>query len=344
MKRLGAFVATALALVLTALPASAAQFVQDGAGMFSAGTIAQLDQRIGAFNAQTGKQILVVTVPSLNGETRQQAAQTVFREQQVNGVLIFIAKAERQDMIMVGTRTAQFFPASTTAQIREAMEAQFKNGDFDGGITTAVSQTLDVFRAHLGSLPNANAPRNYPATTYQRPAPVSNGVHIPVILWIVIIIVGFMIIRSIFRAMGGPRTYGGPGGAPMGGPGYGPGPGYGGPGYYGGGGGGFWSGLLGGLGGAWLGNEMFGGNRGNTIIEQPGTNMVAGDGGGNFGGNAPDPGGWGNDAGQADPGASSGGDWGGGGFGGGDFGGGGGGFGGGDFGGGGGGSDSGGGW
>ncbi len=349
MKRLAALAAIALAVIAgNALPARAAQFVQDGASMFSATTVSQLDQQIGNFNAQTGKEIVVVTVPSLNGETVQNAAQTVFSEQKVNGVLIFIAKDERKDIIVPGRSTAQFFPASTTTSIRQQMESSFRNGDFDGGITTAVSSTLDVFRSNQSSLSgNQNGyGRNYPAPVNQRPVATRSGVHLSVFWWIILIVIGFLVIRSIFRAMSGPRYYGGPGGpgGPMGGPGYGPGPGYGGgfggPGYYGGGGGGFWSGLLGGLGGAWLGNEMF--NRGGGGYVDPnaaGGGIAPTDQGGGWGGNAPDAGGWGNDAGQADMGSSSGGDWGGGGFGGGgDFGGGGGG----DFGGGGG--DSGGGW
>ena len=90
---------------------------------------------------------------------------------------------------------------------------------------------------------------------------------------IILIVVGYLVLRSILRAMSGPRYYGGGPGVPPGAGGPGPGgPGYGGygygPGYYGGGGG-FWSGLLGGLGGAWLGNEMFG-NRGTTMIDQTG--------------------------------------------------------------------------
>jgi uncharacterized protein len=345
MKRLAALAAIVLAAAMSALPAAAAQFIQDGAGMFSSATVSQLDTQIGNFNAQTGKEIIVVTVPSLNGETLQNAAQTVFSQQRINGILIFIAKAERKDIIVSDTATTQFFPASTKVSIREQMESQFRNGDFDGGITTAVNSTLDVFRSHLNSLPgNASSyGRNYPAPVYQRPVATRNGIHISVFVWIILIVVGFLVIRSILRAMSGPRYYGGPGGGPMGGPGYGPGPGYGGyggPGYYGGGGGGFWSGLLGGLGGAWLGNEMFNRGGGGYVDPNVGGGIAPADQGGGWGGgNAPDAGGWANDAGQADMGSSSSGDWSGGGFGGGDFGGGGGG----DFGGGGGG-DSGGGW
>src|SRR5579862_2300258 len=83
-----------LALAALALPTSAAtQFVQDGAGMFSSSTATALDQRISTLQSQTGKEVVVVTVPQLtSGETVAQAAQTVFNDQHVNGVLIFIAK------------------------------------------------------------------------------------------------------------------------------------------------------------------------------------------------------------------------------------------------------------
>jgi uncharacterized protein len=331
--------AFALAILAGAAPALAAAFVQDGAGMFSAATVSALTSQIGSFNAQTGKEIVIVTVPSLNGETLQDAAQKVFTEQNVNGVLVFIAKDDRKDIIVPGAQTAQFFPEATIVSIRTSMESQFKDGDFDGGITTAVGGILNIFQAHLNG---ANAPgqsaSNYPVRATQSTVVRNNGVHFSMFMWIIIVVVGYLILRSIFRAMSGPRYYGGGpgyGGPGPGGPGYG-GPGYG-PGYYGGGGGGFWSGMLGGLGGAFLGNEIFGNHGGTQIVDQSGGNIVPGgdQGGGWGGGNAA---GWGNDAGQPDMGASSAGDFSGGGFGG-DSGGG---FGGGDFGGGGG--DSGGGW
>jgi uncharacterized membrane protein YgcG len=337
-------VAAALALLIgfaAALPAAAASYIQDGAQMFSPGVVSRLNDEIGSFNAQTGKSVVVVTVPSLNGETLESAAQQVFQEQKINGVLIFIAKSDRRDIIVPDTATARFFPLSTNATVRQAMESQFRDGDFDGGITTAVNEVLQIFRAHLNSnaAPNASTPRNYPAVAYPAPRR-SSGVHFSMFIWLILLFVGFMIVRSIIRANryygGGPAGPGGPvgPGGPAG-PGYGPG--YGG---YGGGfgGGGFWSGLLGGLGGAWLGNEMFGNRGGNTIIEQPGGNVMPANDGGGWGGGG-DAGGWGNAAGQPDMGAASSGDFSGGGFGG-DGGGFGGGFDGGGFGGG----DGGGGW
>lgn len=331
--RVLAFVATAV--LAGTMPALAADPIQDGAGLFSADTVSRLDRQISDFTAQTGKQIVVITVPSLNGQSIETAAHQAFSSQSVNGVLIYIAKSERQDHITTGADTAQFFPPQTLASIRSTMESQFRDGDYDGGVTSAVEGILNVFRAHLSGAPAAGNAPAYPVSQ-SAPARTRQGGTVHVFTFILLIVVGFLILRSIFRAMSGPRYYGGTG-VPPGGYG-GPGPGYGGPypgyggGYYGGGGG-FWSGLLGGLGGAWLGNEMFG-NRGTTIVENnPGGAMMPTDQGGSWG--APDQGGWGNDAGQI--GGDSGGDWSGGGFGGG----------GGDFGGGGGfggGGDSGGGW
>jgi uncharacterized protein len=311
------------AAVMAALPAAAAQSVQDGAGMFSASTVAQLNERLSAFNAQTGKEIVVVTTPSLNGATLQSAADSAFNQQSVNGVLIYIARNDRRDMIVPDRAGVQagWFTSDVLAQIRTAMEGQFKGEDYDAGITGAVNSLLQIYRAHLGSLQQS---RSGVVTQGQR---VTQGVHISMFWWIIILVVGFLILRTVMRAATASRYYGNappPGGAPPGagyGPGYGQGYGYGGF----GGGGSFWSGLLGGLGGAWLGNELF---RGGGGIGGAG-GIVPSDGGGV----APDAGGWQSDAGQA--GAGSGGDWSGGGFGS-DFGGGG------DVGGGGG--DSGGGW
>jgi len=325
--RFVAVAACALALLAGAAPAAARDFVVDQAGLFSAATVAQLNERIASFNAQTGKEIVVVTTPSLGGATLQSAASAAFAQQSVNGVLIFIARDDRKDIIVPDRAGAQagWFTPEVLRSIRTSMEAQFRSESYDAGISGAVGAVLGIYRAHLGSQQRSTGSSAVPA---QRASSWSGGFGISMFWWIIIAVVGFLILRSILRAFAAPRYYGGPpGAAPPGaayGPGYGPGYGYGG---FGGGGGSFWSGLLGGLGGAWLGNELF---RGGGIAPAAGA-QIAPDAGGGLGG--ADSGGWQSDAGQADMGGASGGDWSGGGFGG-DAGGGG------DFGGG----DSGGGW
>jgi uncharacterized membrane protein YgcG len=330
LKRTGAFALASLLLPALANPALARDsYVQDGAGMFNASTVSSLNQTIGDFNHQTGKEILVVTVPSLEGATAPDAAEKVFAQQQVNGVLIFLSKAEKKDGI-IGDRASQaFFPSGSFDTIRQAMRGSFRDGDFNTGITTGVGLIINQYRSHERSLGTTRSQSYAPSSSQQ-----SMGGGGMSLFWLILILIaGFLIIRAIFRAIAGganrmaPPGYGGSGPG-MGGPGYGGGYGYGG----GGGGGNFFSGLLGGLGGAFIGNELFGhqnfggGNMGNTNMGD-----MSGQGTG-------DSGGWQSDAGQADTSNASFGDFGssGGGFG--DSGGG---FG---DGGGGGGGDSGGGW
>jgi uncharacterized membrane protein YgcG len=328
---LGALGAIAI-LCSAALPAFARDaFVQDGASLFSQSTVTALNREIGDFNRRTGKEIVVVTVPSLDGRTIQDAAERSFAQQQVNGVLFYLAKTERQDGIVPDRMAAQFFPQGTFANIRQAMRGYFRAGDFDTGITTGVNLVLDQYRSHERALGGASQ-RAVPSTNSQ-----SFGGAMSLFWLALILLAGFLIIRAIFRAMSGPRIMPpgyGPGPGSGSGPGFGGGPGYG----YGGGGGGggFFSGLLGGLGGAFLGNELFGRHDATTSIQNP-AGIVPGDPG-----STGDASGWQSDPGQADMSNASFGDFGssGGGF----DGGGGGGDSGGGFDGGGGGGDSGGGW
>lgn len=333
LKFFGSALAAIFAIAALALPASARDYVQDGAGLFSAATVSSLNAKIGDFNRQTGKEIVVVTVPSLDGATPQAAGEKVFAEQQVNGVLIFLAKAEKKDGIIPDRASRAFFPAGSFDTIRQSMRGYFRTGNFDDGITNGVDLVLNDYRGHERSLGGAARQRQLaPATN------TSSFLGGFSLFWMILILIaGFLIIRAVFRAMSRPRMMPpGYGGQPTyGQPGYGQGPGYGGMGggMMGGGGGGFFSGLLGGLGGAFIGNELFGGRRDEGFGGGNEAGFIGGDSG-----QSGDQSGFQSDAGQADMGGSSFGDYGssGGGF----DGGGGGGF----DGGGGGGGDSGGGW
>ncbi|HXP92150.1 MAG TPA: TPM domain-containing protein [Candidatus Binatia bacterium] len=286
-----------------ALPALARDsYVMDGASMFSAATVSALNAKIGDFNRQTGKEVVVVTVPSLGGRTPQDAAERAFAQNQVNGVMIFMAKAEKIDGIVPDRAASRFFPPGETQSIRQAMRGYFRSGDFDAGIATGVDLVLGQYRSHLGTVRHSESSGqtvpSVPSTSTAR----TGGFNMGWIWLILIAIAAFLIIRALFRAIAGPRMsppgYGGPGMGP------GMGPGYGGAGY-GGGGGSFWSGLLGGLGGAFLGNELFGrGGLGGGEVGSAG--VVPGDAGA-----SQDAQGWQGDAGQADMSNSSFGDYGG---------------------------------
>ena len=342
MKPLAAAAALVIAVAAGLAPAQARDsYVIDNAQLLSPATVTQINSKVGDFNAQAHKEVVVVVDPAITG-TATEAEERVFAQQQVNGVLIYIAKSPKTIAVVPrprGRHPHYFLGRHDTSAIRQAIVSAFNSGDFNGGINNGVDLTLAEYRSHLGSV--RSSVNTVPANEYRSNAVRSDtggGFNMSLIWWLIALAVIFFIVRGIFRAIAGPRMYPpGYGGGQMGG--YGGGPGYG-PGYGGGGfggGGGFWSGMLGGLGGAFLGNELFGGNR--TEIMNPGQQAGFGGDGGQYGGG--DSSGFQNDAGQADMGNASSGGWGG------DSGGGGGwgdtGGGGGDFGGGGGG-DGGGGW
>jgi uncharacterized membrane protein YgcG len=329
MKLIAALAALLIAAGASASPAFARDsFVMDNAHLFSTSTVALINAKVSDFNAQTHKEVFVDTETTLDG-TAQAAAEKVFAQQQVNGVLIFIAKSPKTIGVVPDRSAAKFFPSGTTSAIRQAIVGAFNSGDFNGGVTNGVDLTLSTYRSHLGSLRTTTHAYAAPATAPVAVSEAGGGFNMSIIFWLIALAVIFFVVRGIFRAISGPRMYppGYGGGGPMGGPmGGGYGPGYGGGGF--GGGGGFWSGMLGGLGGAFLGNELFG-NRGGEMFNQGGGQQA----GFNDGGQSQDNSGFQSDAGQADMGNSSFGSYGdsggGGGWGGGDSGGGGGDFGGG---------------
>jgi uncharacterized protein len=327
MKLFAALAAFVIAAATSAAPAFARDsYVIDNAHLLSASTISTINAKISDFNAQTHKDVFVDTELTFTG-TPQAAAERVFAQQQVNGVLIFIAKSPKTIGVVPDRAASRFFPSGTTSAIRDAIRSAFNSGDYNGGVSNGVDLILSQYRSHLGALrstTHAYAPVAAPAVNTGG----TGGFNMGLIWWLIALAVIFFVVRGIFRAIAGPRMYPpGYGGGPMGGPmGGGYGPGYGGG--FGGGGGGFWSGMLGGLGGAFLGNELFG-NRGGEMFNQGGQQAGFGGDGSQQG---QDNSGFQSDAGQADMGNSSFGSWGGdsgGGWGGGDSGGGGGDFGGG---------------
>ncbi len=313
MKLFAATAALVVALAGSLLPAAARDtYVQDGASLLKPATVESLNRSIDDFHRQYGKEVVIVTVPSLDGQPILAVAEKQFAQNQVNGVMLFFAKAEQKDGVYADRVGRRFFPAGTVKDIKDAMQGYLRSGNFDQGVITGTNLVIDTYRGHARPVRNVQAYQSTPATN----AASTGGFQLGWLWLIALLVVGFLIVRAIFRAIAGPRMVPpGYGGGPMGGPpGYGPGGyNYGGGGM-GGGGGGFFSGLLGGLGGAFIGNELFG-NRDRGF--GGGEAGMGGDGSGGY-----DNSGFQNDAGQMDSGNSSSGDYGGGGGGWGDSGGG----------------------
>ena len=92
MKRIAVLFAFAIALLAAPLSALAAgNYVQDNGNMFSASAKNQATQLIDNTVRRTGKEILVYTVPALNGQDASTAADNVARQNNLDGVLLYMS-------------------------------------------------------------------------------------------------------------------------------------------------------------------------------------------------------------------------------------------------------------
>src|SRR3989344_5115848 len=91
-----------------AVPAKPVSFVNDYAGILTSEQKTALETKITAFEKSTTNEIAVVTIPSLDGDTIENAAQDIFtrwgigKKEKSNGVLLLISSADRQTRIHTG--------------------------------------------------------------------------------------------------------------------------------------------------------------------------------------------------------------------------------------------------
>lgn len=164
LRRALAVLASLLWLALAAAAAHAQNYpprpegpVYDGAGILSPATVGQLDQQLRAYNVQTGRAIIVATVPSLGGTSIESYATTLYTDrwgiggaERDAGLLLLIAPNERKMRIEVGYGLHGYFGGIMAGRvINDVIAPRFKEGNFDAGVTDGVAAIL----AHLAKAP-----------------------------------------------------------------------------------------------------------------------------------------------------------------------------------------------
>jgi uncharacterized protein len=175
-------IALFLAACLVALTAGAADVpylsgrVVDNAELLGAGTKRRLDERLKAHEAETGNQIVVLTVPSLGGESVEAYAEQVFNAWKLgqkgrdNGVLVLVAPEERRMRIEVGYGLeGTLTDVAASRIIRNVMTPRFKEGDFEAGIEQGVAAVIGLLTG------TAAAPADPPAGRAEPPERASDG-------------------------------------------------------------------------------------------------------------------------------------------------------------------------
>lgn len=125
--------------------------VNDTAGMLSAETVARIDNLLRKHEDSTSNQVVVLTVPALDGETIEGFALRVMETWKLgtaerdNGVLLLVARDEREVRIEVGYGLEGDLPDITCGEIiRNDIVPRFRDGNFDAGVTSGIEGILSA--------------------------------------------------------------------------------------------------------------------------------------------------------------------------------------------------------
>jgi uncharacterized protein len=142
--------------------------VVDMAGLLSPSAKASLEAELAAFEAKSSDQVVVATIPGLNGAVLEEYANGLFRHWQLgqaqenNGVLLLIARDDRKMRIEVGYGLeGTLTDAISRLIIEDVIVPSFRAGDFEGGITQGARFIVKVLSGDMAEL-EARAKRNPP--------------------------------------------------------------------------------------------------------------------------------------------------------------------------------------
>ena len=123
--------------------------VVDGAGLLSAATEERLERQLEAHESRTSNQVVVVTLPSLQGYSIERFGVELGRHWQIgqagrdNGALLIVAPKERKVRIEVGYGLeGDLTDILSRSIIENEITPHFKRGDFDAGIGAGVGAML----------------------------------------------------------------------------------------------------------------------------------------------------------------------------------------------------------
>src|SRR6266478_1454986 len=144
--------------------------INDYAGLIPADRARALEERLARFEAETGHQIAVLTIPSLKGDSLEDFSIRVAEAWKIgkkgfdNGAILLIARDDRKLRIEVGYGLEGVMPDAIASRIiREVITPRFRSGDFAGGIEAGVDAILKVTKGE--TLPERARPSAGPAAS-----------------------------------------------------------------------------------------------------------------------------------------------------------------------------------
>ena len=125
--------------------------IVDAANVLDASTKAAIEPKLADLESKSGIQLVVATVPSLEGQEIEPYANALFRtwalgqKTKNNGALLLVAPNEHRVRIEVGYGLeGTLTDALSKVVIANAMAPRFKTGDFSGGVSRGVDDIITI--------------------------------------------------------------------------------------------------------------------------------------------------------------------------------------------------------
>lgn len=170
--------------------------VNDYANMMSPSARARIESELAALEQSDSTQIVILTIPSLEGEVMEEfsirvaEAWKIGQKEKDNGVILIVAAKEKRIRIEVGRGLEGKLTDLASGQIIDlVMKPRFRNNDFDGGFTAATQALIEVTRGE------------YRADETRAPVRRARGTPLPV--FIMFAAIGLIAIGRISRILGG---------------------------------------------------------------------------------------------------------------------------------------------
>ena len=202
---LAAVLALIAGLVLWTAAAAAPTFpaltgrVVDDANILSPQTRASLTAKLEALETKTSRQLVIVTVPTLQGYEIEDYGYQLGRVWGIgqkgrdNGVLLIVAPNERRVRIEVGYGLeGMLTDALSNVILQTQVLPKFRTGDFEGGVIAGSDALIEQL-----SLPDDQAKARVVASTQAQPTPDGS---VPIV---VLVLLGLWVVLGTFGSITG---------------------------------------------------------------------------------------------------------------------------------------------
>lgn len=131
-------------------------YVNDYAGMISPSAKLKIEQGLKAFEQSDSTQLVILTIPSLEGENIEEfsikvaEAWKIGQQQKDNGIILVVSKQDRKIRVEVGRGLeGKLTDLMAGRIIDQIIKPRFKQGDFDAGFIAGASALISATRGEF---------------------------------------------------------------------------------------------------------------------------------------------------------------------------------------------------